>query len=66
MSVINDDELKSEMIDDIVERCNCTKNEARVWVEEHGSSIVDDMWTAYSRYIEDNGPEIQEDEEDYE
>ena len=64
MEIINDYNMFEEIINDVKERCGFTQQEARNWAEEHGESIVDDMWEAYSRYIEENTTAKEDEEED--
>jgi pyrroloquinoline quinone (PQQ) biosynthesis protein C len=50
---INDDVVLEMLIDDMQEHYGFSFGEATAWAKEHASSVVDDMWDAYTKYLED-------------
>lgn len=65
MEIINDKALLEEIISDLVDHYSMPEDKARVWAEQHGSSIVDDMWEAYSNYLQDFHDEEYEELEEH-
>jgi len=52
-TAINDDVILEMLIEDLMDNYGFSKRKATTWAKEHGSSVVDDMWDAYTRYLED-------------
>ena len=63
MEIINDKEMKEEIITDLINNRGYTHDEAEDWVKEHGESLVNEMWNEYSNYIEMNSEYKKENEE---
>jgi len=53
MAVIDDKEMLECMIEDLIENYHYTEDEAKEFAKNNGSSIVNDMWDAYSHYFEE-------------
>jgi len=51
---INDDVMAKEMVGDLVDIYEYSEEEARMWVANHGSNLISEMWDAYSSYMENN------------
>ena len=49
---INDKVIYQTIVDDLLER-GYLQIDAEIWVREHGSKIISNMWDEYTRYIED-------------
>ena len=60
MEAINDEVISAMMQDDLVER-GYTKEAAEIWTAVHGYKVVDDMWNAYTNYIEANSSYLKDD-----
>jgi hypothetical protein len=50
---INDEVILEMLVDDLMDNYDFTEKKATAWVKEHGSAVIDDMWDAYTRYLED-------------
>jgi len=51
---INDAVMAEEMVGDLVDIYEYSEEEAMVWVANHGSDLISEMWGAYSSYMENN------------
>jgi hypothetical protein len=52
MSIINDKELKEEVILDLINFRGYTKEEAEEWLSEYEEDLISAMWNEYSFFIE--------------
>ena len=50
---INDEVIMEMIVDDLMGNFDFSKKKATTWAKEHASSLIDDMWDAYTKYIED-------------
>ena len=53
--VINEEFLNESLLHDVMRHHLLTVEEAEEWVDVHGEKLVDDMWMAYTNYIETEG-----------
>ena len=51
--MINTDELKECVIEDLKNQFSYTQKKAEDWYEQHAEDILDDMYDAYTHYIEE-------------
>ncbi len=49
--VINDANMTAEIIEDLI-KLGWKREEAVKWAQENGSSVVNKMWSEYSRTLE--------------
>ena len=52
---INDAQLHDQMVEDLMENYELSELSAMEWIDNHGYSVVDNMWDAYSNYLEEFG-----------
>ena len=53
--VIKEELLNECLLHDVIRHHLLTVEEAEDWVDDNGSKVVDDMWMAYTNYIEMEG-----------